>query len=315
MIQTQRVPLFQFILPELWHFLCRSSGLLVLAWLLVPALAADAPDDSNTNAGLLGISVRRVSEDLRNHLRLEHGGGLLVDRVFGDSIAESKGFQKYDVLLKMDDQWLVHPQQFDVLLESCDGEEKIVLHLIRSGKAETIVLDRSARSRSAVGVHHNTPPSISAPKESLSVAQIPTKKSQDVPVIPSTDVVLVQPVSNTITRTDPDYKITIERIDETILRLRDSRGRIVFNAAIDTPEQRSRMPLVVRGRVMQLEKKLPSEPSNISTRDRTFGASVKAAAAGIVVTDNKDQSDAAPVPEEPIFKVEPLQVDPVIIGQ
>jgi hypothetical protein len=74
----------------------------------------------------------------------------------------------------------------------------------------------------------------------------------------------VKPAAGVVRRTgdagivqeDFDYSIEVSREDETRLVARDARGRRVFDDAIETPEQRSRIPLAIRDRVEQLERLL-----------------------------------------------------------
>ena len=60
----------------------------------------------------------------------------------------------------------------------------------------------------------------------------------------------------TLVRRDADYLIRLTNGDETRLMVSDPQGRVVFNAAIDTPEGRSRMPVSVRDRVDEMERML-----------------------------------------------------------
>jgi hypothetical protein len=55
---------------------------------------------------------------------------------------------------------------------------------------------------------------------------------------------------------DLDYSIDVTREDETLLTVRNAGGKTIFRAVIETPEQRSRIPLAVRDRVEQLEQLL-----------------------------------------------------------
>jgi hypothetical protein len=66
--------------------------------------------------------------------------------------------------------------------------------------------------------------------------------------------------AETLLRQDPDYQIRLTGGDETRLVVTDNQGRVVFNDTIDTPEGRSRMPVVVRQRVEEMEKALERQP-------------------------------------------------------
>jgi hypothetical protein len=58
----------------------------------------------------------------------------------------------------------------------------------------------------------------------------------------------------TLVRQDPDFQIRLTSGDETRLVVSDPQGRVVFNDTIDTPEGRSRMPVSVRDRVIDMER-------------------------------------------------------------
>ena len=67
----------------------------------------------------------------------------------------------------------------------------------------------------------------------------------------------------TLLRQDPDYQIRLTGGDETRVVVTDTRGRVVFDDAIDTPEGRSRMPVVVRERVEEMERALERQPAAV----------------------------------------------------
>jgi hypothetical protein len=60
-------------------------------------------------------------------------------------------------------------------------------------------------------------------------------------------------------RQDADYQIRLTSGDETRLVVSDPKGIVVFNDTIDTPEGRSRMPPVVRERVVAMERMLEGQ--------------------------------------------------------
>ena len=68
---------------------------------------------------------------------------------------------------------------------------------------------------------------------------------------------LVVRISNeTLLQRDDDYQLKVTCGDQTQLVVQNMKGRVIFNGAIDTPEQRSLMPMIVRSRVEQLERLL-----------------------------------------------------------
>jgi hypothetical protein len=92
------------------------------------------------------------------------------------------------------------------------------------------------------------------------------RESRPRPAPPRTDAPADQPArlarisSETLLRQDPDYQIRLTGGEETRVVVTDNQGRVVFNDTIDTPEGRSRMPVVVRQRVEEMEKALERQP-------------------------------------------------------
>ena len=92
------------------------------------------------------------------------------------------------------------------------------------------------------------------------------RESSPRPTPPRDDAPAEQPArlarisSETLLRQDPDYQIRLTGGEETRVVVTDTQGRVVFNDTIDTPEGRSRMPVVVRQRVEEMEKALERRP-------------------------------------------------------
>lgn len=65
---------------------------------------------------------------------------------------------------------------------------------------------------------------------------------------------VVQLPDGSLLQRDPDFSIKLTMGSETKLLVKDARGWIVFNGSIDTPAQRSLVPIGARSRVEALEK-------------------------------------------------------------
>jgi hypothetical protein len=227
---------------------------------------------------------------LRQQLALGRGAGLVVDDVVAGSVAEKAGFKRHDVLVLLDDQMLLLPEQLTALLEASDGRSVPQCTVLRGGAKVTIPLGRSEQ---AVATRTAVPPPavgrptlplaprepqtvqqtaakpatssrLRAPASALALAQAGqqqgqtiTKTSAATPAAPSA-AAPAQPADEVLLRQDPDYQIKLSRGNETRLVVLDPRGRIVFNDAIETPEQRSLIPQSVRQRVEQMERSLES---------------------------------------------------------
>jgi hypothetical protein len=226
-----------------------------------PAVAADTPRSHLEPAGgvgggpktfaSLGLKLTRASVVLRQQLALKRGAGLVVDDVAAGSRAARAGFAQHDVLVRLDDQLLVLPEQFDVLLESAEQDAPLECTVLRGGRQVAIPLGRGAVAgvqppRTTLSTGQLRPTA-----SSLALVQPPASKQGPIEAAP-----LRRLADETLVRQDADYLIRLTNGDETRLMVSDPQGRVVFNAAIDTPEGRSRMPVSVRDRVDEMERML-----------------------------------------------------------
>ena len=239
------------------------------AWMVVllvctvgqPGVAADTPRSHLEPAGgvggspkifaSLGLKLTRASVVLRQQLALKRGAGVVVDDVAAGSRAARAGFAQHDVLVRLDDQLLVLPEQFDVLLESAEQDTPLECTVLRGGRQVVIPLGRSAVAglqppRTTLSTGQLRPMA-----SSLALVQPPASKQGPIEAAPLRGL-----TDETLVRRDADYLIRLTNGDETRLMVSDPQGRVVFNAAIDTPEGRSRMPVSVRDRVDEMERML-----------------------------------------------------------
>ena len=85
----------------------------------------------------LGISTDEACEVLASQLGLKPGEGLVVIYVEPNSPAAKAGLQKYDVLVAMGDQMLVHPHQLRKLVRLKKEGDSIKLDFYRGGKKQS----------------------------------------------------------------------------------------------------------------------------------------------------------------------------------
>jgi len=205
-------------------------------------------------AGDLGMRLSRASAVLRQQLALDRGAGLVVDDVSPDSPADRAGFRQHDVLVKLDDQLLVLPEQFNALLEATTGG-RCTCHVLRAGDIIEVPLGTPAPP---VVVKPPVAPirPAAALRPAASTLSMLSQSQAQSPQRPTA----VRPAGSaereTLVRHDADFQIRLVAGDEMRLVVSDARGRVVFNDAIDTPEARSRMPVAVRARVEQMERLL-----------------------------------------------------------
>ena len=203
----------------------------------------------------LGLTLVRASAVLRQQLAIRRGAGLVVENVTAGSRAARAGFAQHDVLVKLDDQLLLLPEQLDALLESAEPDAPLDCTVLRGGHEVVIpiahgapVAARPQRRPLANGGLRPTASSLAIVQESMP-KQGPIDATR-----------LRRLADETLVRQDADFQIRLTSGDETRLVVSDAEGRVVFNDTIDTPEGRSRMPVSVRDRVTDMERMLEGRP-------------------------------------------------------
>lgn len=221
---------------------------------------ASGPPTSAT----LGLTLVRASAVLRQQLAIRRGAGLVVENVTAGSQADRAGFAQHDVLVRLDDQLLLLPEQLDALLESAEPDAPLGCTVLRGGHEVVIpianggpVATRPLRRPAANGGLRPTASTLAIVQESMP-KQGPIDATR-----------LRRLADETLVRQDPDFQIRLTSGDETRLVVSDAEGRVVFNDTIDTPESRSRIPVSVRDRVTDMERMLEGRP------DRRAAATTK----------------------------------------
>lgn len=87
------------------------------------------------NGAYLGVSHSPVPREMAGQLPIPPNTGLLVDVVVENSPAAKAGLQVGDVLAKLDDQILIHPDQFAVLVAGHKEGDSVKLNYVRKGQA------------------------------------------------------------------------------------------------------------------------------------------------------------------------------------
>lgn len=215
-----------------------------------------------------GLAVARVPDLLREHLALGQGVGLVVNDVVAESPAAAAGFKQHDVLVSIDEQSLFVPEQLLALLAGETAAVPKSCTLIRNGQRQTIALASAAPLASAAGpAAGKTKRPLAAPASAL--AMLPDKKkARDLAAatnLKHVSGVVRRKGANAVFQEDLDYSINLSCTDEKLLTVRTARGKTIFRSVIETPEQRSLIPLTVRDRVEHLEQMLAREMQTATT--------------------------------------------------
>ncbi|MFM7244294.1 MAG: hypothetical protein ACKO40_08995 [Planctomycetaceae bacterium] len=229
---------------------------------LVPAgNAATAP----TSCAALGLSLSRASGVLRQQLALKRGAGLVVEGVAPGSTAARVGIAQHDVLVQLDDQLLVLPEQFDALLEAAGTDAPLACTVLRGGREIVVPITAGRQPEGGPPRGSAANGGLRPTASALAIVEQAAPKQGPIPAVP-----LRRLADETLVRHDTDYQIRLTSGDETRLMVSDQKGHVVFNDTIDTPEGRSRMPPVIRERVSAMERMLegqrPTQPPAAESR-------------------------------------------------
>lgn len=85
----------------------------------------------------LGVETAPVGPTLAAQLDLAPGIGLVVNNVVPDSPAAAV-LKKHDILVKLDDQQLIEPRQFSVLIRNHKEGDEVTLTYVRGGKQTAV---------------------------------------------------------------------------------------------------------------------------------------------------------------------------------
>lgn len=205
----------------------------------------------------LGISLSRATVVLRQQLALKRGAGLVVDQVVHGSAAEAAGFVQHDVLVRLDDQLLVLPQQFDALLEAAEPDDLLECTVLRGGREVAIPLGRKPDPP----VQPFTRQSRRQLRPTDSALAIVQPAGGAANQATGADSRLRRLADETLVRRDADYEIRLSRGEKTRLVVSDAAGGLVFDGPIDDPVIRGRVPQAVRDRVSEMERLLEPRPT------------------------------------------------------
>ena len=94
--------------------------------------------DKNEQVTYLGVFLAPVPDVVRRHVKLPADMGLLVETVDAGSPAQAAGLKRHDVLLKIDEQLLVNPQQFTTVIRTFPADVDVRLEAIQQNEPRTL---------------------------------------------------------------------------------------------------------------------------------------------------------------------------------
>ena len=207
-------------------------------------------------AAWLGLSVSPTPPALRHQLRLPEGTGLVVDFVQPKSPGDEAGIKQYDLLEKLEDQILINPEQFAVLVRMYKPGDQVKLTLFREGKRDTLSVRLAERQlpRLPEPFFNYLSPNPVGPAPSVYPS----------PVTTSPRIVgeswKPDGAERSVMYDDGPTRVVITTADgRNVMTVTDMNDKkLLFSGPIDTPEQRKELPDRLRKQLERLRFKLPA---------------------------------------------------------
>ncbi len=240
-------------------------------------------NDSKTSLEKFGAELSRVPEVVRHQLILSHNEGLVVDSIQKDSVADRIGLKTHDILVQFDEQYLLLPEQFSLLLESSlyqsHGANRRVpkVIFIRSGERRVILLSRNSQkylpeSQLYESGARDTNSHFQQINKTSELQAIPSSTSAS----SSTDIMNWSETSEPVVllREDADCTIRLTQGKETRLQVHSPDEKCIFDELLVSQESLQAIPESVRLRVdaMLQVLKAHAEPINKKAKEPSFTA-------------------------------------------
>lgn len=221
----------------------------------------------------LGVETIPVSPTLTAQLGLSNGAGLVVRHVVPDSPAAA-ALQPHDILLKMDDQILIEPRQFSVLVRNHKEGDEVTLTYVRAGKQTSAKVKLAKHDLPKMAFFLNDgnaafisddmlPPgrgdrestdhvlALVGPHREIRSERIKHVETDGAPGFRATKV---NPGNSNLVYSDEKgaLDLTIKDGVKTLVA-KNPKGEQVFSGPVTTPEERKTLPPELRDRLEKLE--------------------------------------------------------------
>ena len=240
-------------------------------------------DDSKTPPKQFGAALSRVPEVVRHQLILNNNEGLVVDSIQKDSIADRIGLKPHDILVQFNEQYLLLPEQFSLLLESFLGQghganyKVPKVTFIRSGERKIILLSQNYQKQPPESkLYESGARDANSQSQRIDNTSEPQSISSSTRVDSSTEVISWNEISEPVVllREDADCTIRLTQGKETRLQVHSLDNKCIFDELLISQESLQAIPESIRLRVDMMLQVLEAhaEPINKKTRGSGFTA-------------------------------------------
>jgi hypothetical protein len=227
------------------------------------AITLAMPGGKKEKVAFLGITTTRVTAALRENLNLQRGIGLVIETVGKDTPAEKAGLQKYDIIQKMDDQLLIFPEQLGVLTRLHKSGDEINLTVMRKGQPQQIKV--ALGEKEMYVSDDGAPVSGSFFTPGSNVFQWSGEGETLAPINAKLKLLRDKLPNSSANYIFQDNQTTLEvtkKDNSKHLKATDKDGKVLFDGAIDTDEQRKAIPEDVSKKLAKLEERMKSLPDS-----------------------------------------------------
>ena len=216
----------------------------------------------------LGVYTSELKQSVSHQLDLPPNLHLSVEQVAKGSPAHKAGIQQFDILLKLDDQILVNPDQLKYLVHAKNPTDRVEMTLLRKGKKRKIAVvlgEIELKDNPDMNRFFDRHPRIKIPRifsdSDLfgNIERIDDGALDDNPLYQPEDVQSFSSQSNKSQMLVTDDEGTLEWSEENgqkFLRVTDPVGKILFDGPIDSDEERESLPPSVARRLEKMEQNI-----------------------------------------------------------
>lgn len=205
----------------------------------VRLISADEPVEKRP---WVGVSVSPAPASLRHQLKVADGVGLVVEFVQAKSPAAYAGIKSFDLLLKLDDQWLINPEQFAVLIRMHHSGDEVKLTYVREGNEHTVPVKLVEHEAARVPEWDGT----------FAWPLPPRPPRGDAHALPGGP----PSAQSVFTWVDGQRQMSVTMNDgHRMLRVKENgTGKVLFDGPIDTDEQRAKLSPQIRHSLDVMER-------------------------------------------------------------